>query len=149
MHLTYLSHSCFVVETSKHRLIIDPFLTGNPLAKTKADDMECDFVLVTHGHEDHMGDAVAISKRTGATVIANFEVALTCARQGAKDVHPMNPGGAWEAPFGRVKFTIAHHSSSVQAADGSFQYLGNPCGSSSRRKTKHSTMPAIPRCSWI
>lgn len=127
MHLTYLSHSCFLVETSTHRLIIDPFLTGNPLAKTKADDVECDFVIVTHGHDDHMADAVSIARRTGATIIANFEVALTCASRGAKNIHPMNPGGAWQAPFGRVKMTIAHHSSSTQTDNG-FLYLGNPCG---------------------
>ena len=127
MHLTYLSHSCFLLETSTHRLIIDPFLTGNPLAKTKAGDIECDFILLSHGHEDHMGDAVAIAKRTGATIISNFEVAMTCAKQGAKNIHPMNPGGAWLAPFGRIKLTIAHHSSSNQTEDG-FLYLGNPCG---------------------
>ncbi|MEI8341756.1 MAG: MBL fold metallo-hydrolase, partial [Verrucomicrobiota bacterium] len=77
MKLTYLSHSCFLLETSTHRLIIDPFLTGNPLAKLAAADVECDFILVSHGHEDHLGDAVEISKRTGATIVANFEVAMT------------------------------------------------------------------------
>lgn len=127
MKLTYLSHSCFFVETSTHRLIIDPFLTGNPLAKTKAADVECDFILVSHGHEDHLGDAVEISKRTGATIIANFEIAMTCANRGAKAIHPMNPGGAWNFPFGRVKMTVAHHSSSNATEDG-FLYLGNPCG---------------------
>jgi len=120
-----ISHTS--VETSTHRLLIDPFLTGNPLAKTKADDVKCDFILLSHGHEDHMGDAVDIAKRTGATVVANFEVAMTCAARGAKNVHPMNPGGAWQFPFGRVKMTIAHHSSSNKTESG-FQYLGNPCG---------------------
>jgi L-ascorbate metabolism protein UlaG (beta-lactamase superfamily) len=127
MHLTYLGHSCFLVETSTHRLLIDPFLTGNPLAKTHADAVECDFILLSHGHDDHVGDAVSIAKRTGATIIGNYEIAMTCAQQGAKNVHPVNPGGAWHAPFGRVKMTIAHHSSSHQTENG-FQYLGNPCG---------------------
>ena len=127
MKITYLSHSCFLVETAAHRLIIDPFLTGNPLAKVKASEIECDFILVSHGHEDHVGDAVEIAKRTGATVIANFEVAMTCAARGAKNVHPMNPGGGWDFPFGRVKLTVAHHSSSLQTKDG-FLYLGTPCG---------------------
>lgn len=127
MKITYLSHSCFLVETGTHRLIIDPFLTGNPLAKVKASEIECDFILVSHGHEDHLGDAVEISKRTGATIVANFEVAMTCASRGAKNVHPMNPGGGWNFPFGRVKLTVAHHSSSNQTPDG-FLYLGNPCG---------------------
>lgn len=127
MKITYLSHSCFLVETSTHRLIIDPFLSGNPLATTKSADVECDFILVSHGHEDHLGDAVEISQRTGATIVANFEVATTCAGRGAKNVHPMNPGGGWNFPFGRVKMTVAHHSSSNQTPDG-FLYLGNPCG---------------------
>jgi len=127
MQLTYLSHSCFLVETSAHRLLIDPFFTGNPLAKTKADQIECDFILVSHGHEDHLGDAVPIAKRTDATIISNFEVCMACAKEGAKNIHPMNPGGAWQAPFGRVKLTIAHHSSSRQTENG-FLYLGNPCG---------------------
>ena len=127
MDLTYLSHSCFLLETSTHRLIIDPFLTGNPLAEVTADEIECDFILVSHGHEDHLGDAVKISQRTGATIIANFEVAMICTQRGAKKVHPMNPGGGWDFPFGRVKMTVAHHSSSNQTPDG-FLYLGNPCG---------------------
>ena len=127
MKVTYLSHSCFLLETPAHRLIIDPFLTGNPLAKTKAEDVECDFILVSHGHEDHLGDAVEISKRTGATIVASFEVAMTCASRGARNIHPMNPGGGWNFPFGRVKLTVAHHSSSNQTPDG-FLYLGNPCG---------------------
>lgn len=127
MTLTYLSHSCFLLKTSTHRLIIDPFLTGNPLATTKASEIECDYILVSHGHEDHLGDAVEISQRTGATIIANFEVAMTCAKRGAANIHPMNPGGAFDFPFGRVKMTVAHHSSSNQTPDG-FLYLGNPCG---------------------
>jgi L-ascorbate metabolism protein UlaG (beta-lactamase superfamily) len=127
MKLTYLSHSCFLLETATHRLIIDPFLTGNPLAQTKPAEVECDYILVSHGHEDHLGDAVEISKRTGATIVANFEVAMTCAARGAKNIHPMNPGGGWDFPFGRVKLTVAHHSSSNQTPDG-FLYLGNPCG---------------------
>jgi L-ascorbate metabolism protein UlaG (beta-lactamase superfamily) len=127
MKVTYLSHSCFLVETSSHRLLIDPFLSGNPLAQTKPEEVECDFILVSHGHEDHLGDAVEISKRTGATIIANFEVAMTCQQRGAANVHPMNPGGAWQFPFGKVKMTIAYHSSSNQTPTG-FLYLGNPCG---------------------
>jgi L-ascorbate metabolism protein UlaG (beta-lactamase superfamily) len=127
MKLTYWSHSCFSIETGPHRLIIDPFLSGNPLAPIQPDAVECDFILVTHGHEDHLGDSVEIAKRTGATIVANYEIATTCANRGAKNVHPMNPGGAWKFPFGRVKMTIAHHSSSNATGDG-FLYLGNPGG---------------------
>jgi len=126
MKLTYLSHSCFTLETASHRLIVDPFLTGNPLAKVSADEVECDFVLVTHGHEDHFGDAVAIAKRTGATLISSYEVAMVSLGQGAK-VHPMGLGGAFQFPFGRVKMTIAHHSSSI-SANGGQAYMGNPGG---------------------
>jgi len=127
MNVTYLSHSCFLIETSSHRLLIDPFLNGNPLAQIKPEEVDCDFILVSHGHEDHLGDSVQIAQRTGATIIANFEVAMTCQKRGARNIHPMNPGGAWQFPFGRVKLTIAHHSSSNETGDG-FLYLGNPCG---------------------
>jgi L-ascorbate metabolism protein UlaG (beta-lactamase superfamily) len=126
MKITYLSHSCFFIETGTHRVIIDPFLTGNPLAKTKAADVKCDFVLLTHGHSDHLGDAVAIAKQNEATIIAPFELAMYCQAQGAK-VQPMNHGGSTNFPFGRVKLTIAHHSSSIDTGDGII-YLGNPAG---------------------
>jgi len=127
MKLTYLSHSCFTLETSTHRLIIDPFLSGNPLATVSPDEIECDYILLSHGHEDHFGDAIAIAKRTGATIIANFEIATYCAHRGAK-AHPMQPGGAWRFPFGRVKMTIAHHSSGLGNEDGTATFLGNPAG---------------------
>ena len=126
MKLTYLSHSCFALETSTHRLIIDPFLSGNPLAKVSPEKIECDYILLSHGHEDHFGDAVAIAQRTGATIIANYETAMVCAGRGAK-AHPMQHGGAWRFPFGRLKLTIAHHSSSIATGDG-FAYMGNPAG---------------------
>ena len=126
MKLSYLSHSCFFVETSTHRLIIDPFLTGNPLAQVKPEAVECDYILVSHGHEDHLGDAVAIARRTGATIISNFETATCCSNQGV-NAHPMQIGGAHQFPFGRVKLTIAHHSSSISTPNG-FAYLGNPAG---------------------
>jgi len=135
MKLTYLSHSCFLIETSAHRLIIDPFLTGNPLAKLKPEDVECDFVLVTHGHFDHLGDAVEIAQRNDATIIAMYEVADFLAQQGVK-THGMGVGGAHD--FGeketgfRVKLTIAFHSAGYapggELKNGAFIYLGNPAG---------------------
>jgi len=126
MKLTYLSHSCFALEGASHRLIIDPFLTGNPLAPIRPEEVAADYILVTHGHGDHLGDTVAIARRTGATVISTFEVASVCGKRGAK-AHAMNHGGAWSFPFGRVKVTLAHHSSSEETETG-FGYLGNPAG---------------------
>lgn len=126
MKLTWWSHSCFLIETKSHRLVIDPFLSGNPKAPVKPDDVKCDFILITHGHGDHVGDAVAIAKRNHATIIGTYEIATFCGNQGVKN-HPMNIGGSHEFPFGPVKLTLAHHSSGFQAKDG-FVYLGDPYG---------------------
>jgi L-ascorbate metabolism protein UlaG (beta-lactamase superfamily) len=126
MKLTYLGHSCFLLETAKARLLIDPFLTDNPNAAMKADDVQCDYILASHGHDDHIGDAFRISKRTGAPIIANFEIAEYFNAQGAK-THGMNPGGGFNFPFGRVKLTIAHHTSSTDAGMKPI-YLGVACG---------------------
>lgn len=126
MRVTYFGHSCFFVETARARLIIDPFLTGNPTAATTAADVRCDYILVSHGHEDHTGDALALAKQNGATIVANYEITEYFAAQGAK-THGMNPGGGYNFPFGRVKLTIAHHTSSVEAGLHPI-YLGVPCG---------------------
>ena len=72
--LTWLGHSTFLVKTASHSILVDPFLTGNPSATVSADDISVDAILITHGHADHVGDAIAIAKRTGATVISNFEI---------------------------------------------------------------------------
>ena len=71
----YLGHSCFLVTTPKARILIDPFLTGNPMAAAKAEEVQCDYILVSHAHSDHYGDAVSIAKRTGATIVAAYELA--------------------------------------------------------------------------
>ena len=126
MRLTYFGHSCFFLETAKARLLLDPFLTGNPVAPVKAADMACDYLLVSHGHEDHSCDALAIAKRCGATIVANYEITEYFAAQGAK-THGMNPGGAWTFPFGRVKFTPAIHTSSFNAGLTPL-YMGVACG---------------------
>ncbi|MFH1497233.1 MAG: metal-dependent hydrolase [Verrucomicrobiota bacterium] len=126
MKVTYHGHSCFLIETAGSRLIVDPFLTGNPLASTTAAEVKCDYVLLSHGHEDHTGDALAIAKANNATIVANYEIAEYYAAQGAK-THGMNPGGGFNFPFGRVKLTIAHHTSSMNAGLNPL-YMGVPCG---------------------
>ena len=126
MKCTFWGHACFLVETGEHRLVIDPFLTGNPKAGVKADDVECSFILVTHGHGDHIGDAVDIAKRTGATIISTYEIATYCGEQGV-NAHPMHIGGAHDFDFGRLKLTIAHHGSGLSTPKGMI-YMGNPAG---------------------
>ena len=126
MRLTYFGHSCFLLETAKARLLIDPFLDDNPSAKTKATEVKCDFILISHAHGDHCADALNIAKRCNAPIIANFEIAEYFAAKGAK-AHGMNPGGGFNFPFGRVKLTLAHHTSSMEAGLHPL-YMGVPCG---------------------
>jgi L-ascorbate metabolism protein UlaG (beta-lactamase superfamily) len=121
---TFLGHSCVMATDGKFNIIIDPFLTGNPQATIKAEDIKVDYILATHGHGDHLGDAVAIAKRNDAVIIAPNELAVYVSKLGAK-AHNMHIGGAKDFPFGRVKLTIAHHGSA--AGDG-LEYTGNPCG---------------------
>jgi L-ascorbate metabolism protein UlaG (beta-lactamase superfamily) len=123
INLTYYGHSCFEIQTGPTRVIIDPFLTGNPLASKKASDVRADFVLVTHAHGDHLGDAVEIATAGDGTVVCNYEIANYCEGKGAK-THPMHIGGSAPFPFGSVKLTIAHHGSSFP----DWSYGGNPCG---------------------
>jgi L-ascorbate metabolism protein UlaG (beta-lactamase superfamily) len=122
--LTWLGHSAWQLDTAGTRVQIDPFLTGNPAATAMAEAVSADFILVSHGHADHVGDTVAIAKRTGALVISNFEICEWLGQQGVKKVHAMNTGGAHSFPFGNLKLTIAHHTSMLP--DGSNG--GNPCG---------------------
>jgi L-ascorbate metabolism protein UlaG (beta-lactamase superfamily) len=122
--LTWLGHSGFRLATGEHIILIDPFLSGNPVATISADELEADFILLTHGHGDHVGDTVAIAKRTGAAVLGNLEVATWIGRQGVADVIAPNTGGTVELPFGSVQLTVAFHSSSMP--DGS--YGGSPNG---------------------
>ncbi|MFQ5733059.1 MAG: metal-dependent hydrolase [Planctomycetaceae bacterium] len=122
--ITFLGHGCFEFKTGGTRVIVDPFFTGNPAAVTTADAVSPDVIIVTHGHGDHVGDAVAIARRTGATVIANFEIVTWLQGQGVENCHAQHIGGAFDHGFGVVKLTVAHHGSMLP--DGSNG--GNPCG---------------------
>lgn len=126
MRVTFHGHACFLVETAGARVLLDPFFTDNPQAVCRPDDIDCDCIVVSHGHEDHSCDALAIARRTGATIVANFEIAEYFAAKGAT-THGLNPGGGWNFPFGRIKLTLAHHSSSIEAGPDPI-YLGAPCG---------------------
>jgi len=125
MKVTYYGHSCFAVETGGRTLLFDPFITPNELAKgIDLNRLAADYILVSHGHFDHIADTVALATRTGATVISNYEITVWLGRQGVQRTHPLNHGGAARFDFGRVKYTPAVHSSSLP--DGS--YGGNPGG---------------------
>jgi len=122
--LTWLGHACWLVDTDGHAILIDPFLNDSPTAPIKADNARANFILVSHGHFDHVADAARIANRTGATVVSNFEICEWLGKQKVKNTEPMNIGGSIELPFGQVKLTIAHHSSVLpDGASG-----GNPSG---------------------
>jgi L-ascorbate metabolism protein UlaG (beta-lactamase superfamily) len=125
MNITYYGHSCFGVEIAGKHLLFDPFITPNELAKhIDANSVKADYILITHGHEDHVADAVSIAKRTGATVVCNWEIHVWLQKQGVMNTHPMNIGGKKSFDFGSVKCVNAVHSSGLP--DGS--YGGNPMG---------------------
>jgi L-ascorbate metabolism protein UlaG (beta-lactamase superfamily) len=122
--LTWHGHATLGLETGGYKLIIDPFFEGNPSADISPAEVEADFLLVSHGHGDHVGDAVAIAKRTGATIISNYEIAGWFSEHGVEKTHGQHLGGGHKHPFGYLKLTLALHGSMLP--DGS--YGGNPCG---------------------
>ena len=126
VEVTWYGHNCWLVDNGEQKILIDPFLDESPTAPIKAAEVETDFILVSHGHYDHIADAVSIAKRTGAVVLTNFEISQWLEKQGlaADKLVGMNPGGTSNQSFGSLTMTIAHHSSSF--ADGS--YAGVACG---------------------
>lgn len=121
--VTYLGHSGFLFSDGVHTVAIDPFLTGNPVAKHTPEQIDCEAIILTHGHEDHYGDTTAIAQRTGAAVHGAYELCGFAQEQGVKNIEPMNPGGRLVTPWGWVALTHAFHSSSHGG-----RYLGMPCG---------------------
>ncbi len=122
--LQWLSHNAWLLRYGETRILVDPFLTGNPKAPVTAAEVKADFILVSHGHADHLGDAVQIAERTGATVVAVAEIVTWLHGKGVKKTVPMNIGGGVNLSFGRVEITQAVHSSTLpDGASG-----GVPCG---------------------
>ena len=122
--LTWLGHAALALETGGYRLLIDPYLAENPAASVSAETLEADFILISHGHFDHVGDAIPIAKRTGATLISNFEIVNWYGKHGLEKTHPQHLGGGYQYPFGYLKLTFAIHGSALP--DGSNG--GNPAG---------------------
>ncbi len=120
--ITFLGHAGFLLSDGTHTVAIDPFLTGNPVATMKPDEVKCQSIVLTHGHADHLGDTVAIAKANHATVFGAFEIVEYMGEQEIQG-EPGNPGGKITADFGWVAFTQAFHSSSYNG-----RYMGMPCG---------------------
>ncbi|MEO6302912.1 MAG: metal-dependent hydrolase [Bacteroidia bacterium] len=125
MNITYYGHSCFGVEINGKHLLFDPFISPNELARDiDVNAIKADYILISHGHNDHIADAEGIAKRTGAKVISNAEIVSWLEKKGIENTRGMNIGGKIKLDFGNVKCVVAQHSSSMQ--DGS--YGGNPMG---------------------
>ncbi len=124
IELTWLGHATWLLKTGEQTILIDPFLDDSPNAPVKSGQVLANYILVSHGHYDHVADAAKIALRTGATVVSNFEICEWLGKQGVKNTEPMNIGGSIAAPFGRIKSTLALHSSTLP--DGAAG--GNPGG---------------------
>ena len=125
MKITFYGHNTLLIEVEDINVLVDPFITGSPLAKDKIDitTIKADYILLTHAHQDHVLDAEAIAKQNEATIVSNYEIAMYYQAKGI-EVHPMNHGGNWNFDFGKVKYVNAIHTSSF--ADGT--YGGQPGG---------------------
>ncbi len=122
--LTWYGHATLGLQTAGYNLLIDPFFSGNPASPISAEAVNADFILITHGHGDHVGDSVAIAARTGATIISNFEICNWLKQRGVEKTHAQHLGGGFKHPFGYLKLTLALHGSSLP--DGA--YGGSPAG---------------------
>ena len=121
---TWFGHATQQIDVNGTTLLVDPFFSGNPAASTTADKVKADYILISHGHGDHVGDAVNIARRTHATVISNHEIINWFTGQGIENGHGQHLGGGYRYPFGYLKLTFAIHGSALP--DGSNG--GNPAG---------------------
>ena len=120
---TWYGHGCMGLEVDDKKILVDPFLSDCPTAATTSEDVEADFILISHGHSDHIGDSIVVAKRTKASVISNFEISLWFQNQGI-EAHGQHIGGGFHHPFGYLKLTLALHGSVLpDGSDG-----GNPVG---------------------
>jgi L-ascorbate metabolism protein UlaG (beta-lactamase superfamily) len=120
----WYGHGTHGIETGGYKVVVDPFFTDNPSASIPAAEVDADYIVVSHGHGDHIGDTISIAKRTGAQVISNFEIISWLGSQGLENLHPQHIGGGFNHPFGYLKLTHALHGSALP--DGT--YGGNPAG---------------------
>lgn len=127
MKISYHGHSAIQIEVGGKRLFIDPFITGNSQSDLDPRQVKVDVILLTHGHNDHVGDTIEIAKREDALVVAPFELAVYLENQGLR-THPMNIGGAFNFDFGKVRYTKAFHGSSYTDESGITHYMGMPGG---------------------
>lgn len=127
MRLTYFGHSAFLLEVPGARLVLDPWLAGNPHGSSDPAKLACDYVLCSHAHSDHMSDALPLARAHGATIVAPYEFAEYFAAQGARTIDLM-PGGSVSLPWGRIKMTPAIHSSALELEGGENRPMGVPAG---------------------
>lgn len=128
MKITYHGHSVLSIDLEDGtKLLFDPFISGNPTTDLKVNEVQADYILVTHGHDDHVGDMLEIAKRNDAMIISMVEICQFAEKNQVKQTHGMNIGGSFDFPFGRVKLTFAQHSSGYNQKDEMI-YMGEPAG---------------------
>lgn len=128
MKVSFHGHAIIKIETQGKTILFDPFIKGNELTDLVIDEVKPDVIILTHGHNDHVGDTVELAKKHHALVIANADLATVLSWQGVERIHGMNIGGAYEFEFGKVKMTPALHGSGYTTADNQLMYCGQPAG---------------------